>query len=59
MSNNRYAGLAPECKYIVLKALDEDGNGYTSDDIAAIDFAVDNKFALNADIINLSLGHPI
>jgi serine protease AprX len=59
LSSSRYAGFAPGCKYVVLKALDEDGNGYTSDVIAAINFAVDNRTELKTDIINLSLGHPI
>ena len=33
--------------------------GYTSDVIAAIEFATANKAALGIDVINLSLGHPI
>ncbi len=59
MSNSQYAGLAPDCKYVVLKVLDQTGNGYTSDVIAAINFAVANKSQLHIDVINLSLGHPI
>ncbi|PYQ96539.1 MAG: hypothetical protein DMF96_18040 [Acidobacteria bacterium] len=59
MSKSQYAGLAPECKYIALKVLDRNGNGYTSDVIAAINFAVANRSQLRIDVINLSLGHPI
>jgi serine protease AprX len=53
------AGLAPGVRFVVLKALDRSGAGYTSDVIRAIDFAVANRRALGIDIINLSLGHPI
>jgi serine protease AprX len=59
-SNNReYRGLAPSVKFVVLKALDKTGAGYTSDVIRAVDFAVANRAKLGIDIINLSLGHPI
>src|SRR5688572_21046124 len=59
-SNNReYRGLAPSVKFVVLKALDGSGAGYTSDVIRAVDFAIANRAALGTDIINLSLGHPI
>lgn len=58
-SNNSYRGLAPSVKFTVLKVLDKNGAGYTSDVIAAVDYAVANRAALGIDIINLSLGHPI
>jgi serine protease AprX len=57
--NNAYRGLAPSVKFTVLKVLDKNGAGYTSDVISAIDYAVANRAALGIDIINLSLGHPI
>ncbi len=56
---NAYHGLAPEVSLIVLKVLDKNGAGYTSDVIRAIDFAVDNRERFGISIINLSLGHPI
>jgi len=43
----------------VLKVLDKNGAGYTSDVIRAVDFAVANRVSLGIQIINLSLGHPI
>ena len=43
----------------MLKVLDKNGAGYTSDVIRAVDFAVANRASLGIDIINLSLGHPI
>jgi serine protease AprX len=58
-SNYSYHGLAPKVKFVILKVLDKNGAGYTSDVIRAIDFAVANRSSLGVDIINLSLGHPI
>jgi serine protease AprX len=58
-SNYAYHGLAPKVKFVILKVLDKNGAGYTSDVIRAIDFAVANKSSLGVDVINLSLGHPI
>ena len=37
----------------------ENGAGYTSDVINAIEFVTANKDQLGVDVINLSLGHPI
>jgi serine protease AprX len=54
-----YRGLAPKVKFVILKVLDKNGAGYTSDVIRAIDFAVANRVQFGIDIINLSLGHPI
>jgi serine protease AprX len=58
-SNRDYRGLAPGVKLVVLKVLDKNGAGYTSDVIRAVDFAVANRVSLGIQIINLSLGHPI
>jgi serine protease AprX len=58
-SNRDKRGLAPDVKLVVLKVLDKDGAGYTSDVIRAIDFAVENRSRFDIDIVNLSLGHPI
>ncbi|HEX5474481.1 MAG TPA: S8 family peptidase [Vicinamibacterales bacterium] len=55
----KYHGLAPQVTFTILKVLDKNGAGYTSDVIRAIDFAVANRAALHIDVINLSLGHPI
>ena len=59
MSNSAYAGVAPESKYIALKVLDQNGAGYTSNVIAAINWVVANKSKYHIDVINLSLGHPV
>lgn len=58
-SEQRYRGVAPKARLFVMKVLDENGAGYTSDVIDAIEFATRNKSRLGIDVINLSLGHPI
>src|SRR5262245_59761945 len=50
LSNGQYAGVAPNARLIGLRVLNNDGNGSTSDVIAAIDFAIANKAALGIDI---------
>jgi serine protease AprX len=59
LSGGRYRGVAPKARIIGLKVLDENGAGYTSDVIAAIEFVTKFKSRLGVDVINLSLGHPI
>jgi len=59
LSNGAYAGVAPEARIISLRVLDSQGLGYTSDVIAAIEFATLNREALGVDVLNLSLGHAI
>ena len=55
MNGTRNA-IAPGANIIALKALDAQGHGTISSIIAAIDYAVANKNALNIRVINLSLG---
>ncbi len=50
-----FPGLDWNARIMPLQALSDNGTGYTSDIVAAIEYAVDN----GADIINLSLGGPI
>jgi serine protease AprX len=54
-----YPGIAPDVRLIGLKVLDDNGEGYASHALSAIDFVIENRVALGIDIINLSLGHPI
>ena len=54
-----YPGVARDIRLISLKVLGKNGNGFTSDVIAAIEYATAKKAALRISIINLSLGHPI
>jgi serine protease AprX len=54
-----YMGVAPRVDFVVLKVLDSQGLGSTSDVISAIQFATAHRVSLGIDIINLSIGHPI
>jgi len=51
-ANGSVKGVAPNAKLLAVKVLDANGNGYTSDIIAGIDWSVRN----GADVISLSLG---
>ena len=55
-TNGVRAGIAPDAHLISLKALDGEGHGTISMIIAAIDYAVANKDALNIRVLNMSLG---
>jgi serine protease AprX len=48
-------GIAPGAQLIVLKVLDEAGDGHISDVIAAIDYAVAQRKRFNIRVINLSV----
>ena len=56
LSNYMFQGVAPKASIVALKVLDAQGASHTSTVIAAIEDVV---AARSADIINLSLGHPI
>jgi serine protease AprX len=58
-SGREYRGLSPSVHLVVLKVLDANGAGFTSDVIRAVDFAVANRDRLGIRVINLSLGHPV
>jgi subtilisin family serine protease len=55
-SQGARAGIAPGAKIIALKVLDSQGQGYISDVIAAIDYAIARSAYYNIRIINLSVG---
>src|SRR3954464_2285586 len=54
-SAGRRRGIAPGPTLLVEKVLDASGQGYISNVIAAIDYAIANKDALNIRVINLSV----
>ncbi len=58
-SNGTRNAIAPGAHIIALKALDGQGNGTISNIIAAIDYAVANKDALNIRVLNMSLGAAV
>jgi serine protease AprX len=55
-SSGRRRGIARRANLIALKALDDDGFGFVSSVIEAIDYAVANRTALGIRVINLSVG---
>jgi len=52
LNGNGVVGVAPQASLYAIKTLDNSGNGYLSDVIAGIEWAIAN----NIDIINMSLG---
>ncbi len=58
-SGGRRSGLAPGATLLVEKVLDASGQGYISNVIAAIDYAIANKDALRLRIINLSVAAAV
>jgi len=54
-SNGARAGIAPNARLTVLKALDAQGQGRISDVIAAIGYAVDHRAELHLRVVNLSV----
>ncbi|UCM89750.1 S8 family serine peptidase [Streptomyces marincola] len=54
MSSGQYTGVAPGAQLLSGKVLDDNGSGFKSDVIEAMQWAVDEQ----ADIVNLSLGWP-
>ena len=52
-------GVAPEASLIGLKVLDAEGNGYISDVIAAIDYAIAVRNVYNIRVINLSVASGV
>ena len=59
LTGGEFQGVAPAVHLVVLKVLDRTGAGKTSDVIRAIEFVVAHRAALDVQVINLSLGHPI
>jgi serine protease AprX len=58
-SGGRRTGVAPGAKLLGLKVLDEQGHGYVSDVIAAIDYAISIRFTYNVRVINLSVASGV
>jgi len=54
-----YRGIAPGAHLINLRVLGDDGSGYASSVIEAIDWAIEHREAHNIRIVNLSLGAPV
>jgi serine protease AprX len=58
-SGGRRRGVAPGATLLVEKVLDAGGQGFISNVIAAIDYAIANKDALHLRVINLSVAAAV
>ena len=54
-SGGARTGIAPGARLTILKVLDDQGNGKISDVIAAFDYILRNRAALNIRVVNLSV----
>ncbi len=55
-SRGKYIGMAPDARLVGIKALDQNGEGTTSDIISALEWCIENKATYNIKVINLSVG---
>lgn len=51
-------GMAPECKMIVLKVLDDTGNGSVGHSMQAFRWILENRERFNIRVVNISMGMP-
>jgi serine protease AprX len=52
-------GVAPKVAFVIIKVLDKNGRGNTSNVMSAIQWVVANRETYGINVINVSLGHPI
>ncbi len=55
-SKGKYTGVAPACNFIVVKVLDQRGDGNISDVLAGLQWIIDNRKKYNIRIVNISVG---
>ncbi|HKL78923.1 MAG TPA: S8 family peptidase [Mobilitalea sp.] len=55
-SKGKYAGVAPDCNFIVIKVLDQKGDGNISDVLAGLQWIIDHRKEYNIRIVNISVG---
>jgi serine protease AprX len=55
VDNNQYVGIAPDVNLINVKVNGRDGEAYTSDVIAGLEWIVENQAIYNIKVANLSL----
>ncbi len=58
-SGGKYAGIAPDVELVVLRVLDQNCSGNTSDVIDALEWVARNHRTHNIKVVNLSLGHDV
>jgi subtilisin family serine protease len=49
-------GVAPQAQLVAIKVLRDNGSGYLSDTVAALDWIYTNNASLNVKVVNMSLG---
>ncbi len=55
-TDSTYRGVAPGSNLLSVKSLDNNGDGWTSDIIAGIDWCINNSERYNISVISMSLG---
>lgn len=55
-SNKRYEGIAPECHFIMIKVLNQRGEGNTENVLAGIQWLLNNHQKYDIRIVNISVG---
>jgi subtilisin family serine protease len=58
-SDGERRGIAPGASLVVLRVLDEGGDGHISDVIASIDYAIEHRAEFNIRVINLSVASGV
>ena len=56
VSGGKYMGIAPRCRFIIIKILDQKGNGNTENVVESIKWLVSQKEKYNVHIMNISIG---
>jgi len=54
--HNKYRGVAPYCKLVALKVLDDEGFGSSTQLLDALDWIYNNGLSYNIQIVSMSLG---
>lgn len=55
-SRKRYEGIAPDCHFIMIKVLNQQGEGNTENVLSGIQWLLDNYRKYNIRIVNISVG---
>ena len=56
MSKGKYCGVAPKCKFVIVKVLNYKGDGNISDVLAGLQWVIDHQKQYNIRIVNISVG---
>lgn len=56
LANGKWRGIAPECSFVVLKALNHKGDGEPADVMAALKWVLERRAEFDIRIVNLSFG---